>query len=836
VDFARIRSSDKHVAAFTSLEQVTISLTRDEAVSRAALLAVTSYDVHLGLSTGDTFTSRSTISFGCRQPGAETFVELADAITASATFNGEPLSPDAFSDNRIRLEGLLEVNELTVEATLPCVTSGDGMHRYVDPADGEKYLSAFCGSDLAHRVFACFDQPDLKAAVTLTVTAPAAWTVLGNGRPTGTDGTTRTFATTPPIPTYLFVVCAGPWHSVTWEHAGLPFGWHARRSLAAALDRDVDELRRVTTACFDHYTTVFDEPYAFDSYDQVMAPGLNWGALETPGCVTFRDELLPPGGTSDAEREDRAMVIAHEMAHMWFGDLVTLGWWEDIWLNESFADYMGFQVAGAAAGFGSTWTGFTLSRENLGYAADQRRSTHPVAPLAESVVDADAGFANTDMITYSKGNAVLRQLVTWLGEETFLRGVNAFLTAHRFGNADLADFLDALDGATDRDVRGWAEAWLRTTGFDTLTVDRDGEVPVLGRTGTRPHRTRVTGYQEQDDGLVEQASLLVDLADDLLRLDEWAGLVVLPNSSDQTFARVRTDPTSWAALARSLGSLDDGQQRAVVWATALDLVGQAELAPAELLTLVREHLAGESLPAIWEAVTRRLLVEVLPRHLDADRVVEARAVLAGVAADTAARTPSLLLPAARLEATCTADVSLLRRWLEDGRTGTGVPLDSELRWRALVRLAELAAIGPDDVATEAAADRTSQGETGAARAGAAIPTAQAKERAWARLSADDVGNRVFRATAEGLFVPEQADLVAPYVDRYLAEAPSWAGRRGQGYSRTIGHAFPRHAVSESTRAGLERALAGDVPTVLRRAWADQLDDLVADLAVRTRWA
>ncbi|MDQ6642353.1 MAG: aminopeptidase N, partial [Actinomycetota bacterium] len=584
---------------------MTLSLRRDEAVRRAALLDVRSYNVELVLSTAETFSSRSTVVFACHQPGAGTFIELADAIGATATLNGNPLPAEAFTDNRIRLDGLLEANELTVEATLPCVTSGDGMHRYVDPADGETYLSAFCGSDVAQKVFACFDQPDLKAPVTLTVTAPGDWTVLANGRPTHDGGVVRTFATTPPISTYLFVVCAGPWHSVTWEHAGLPFGWHARRSLAEALDGQADELRRVTTDCFDHYTDIFDEPYAFDSYDQVMAPGLNWGALETPGCVTFRDELLHPGGASDAQREDRAMTVAHEMAHMWFGDLVTLRWWEDIWLNESFADYMGFEVAATAAGFTTAWTGFTVSREPLGYAADERRSSHPVAPWPESVVDTDTGFANTDMITYSKGNAALRQLVTWLGEETFLRGVNAFLTAHRFGNADLADFLDALDAATDRDVRAWAATWLRTTGFDTLTVTRDGDIPVLGRTGTRPHRTRVAGYQQQEHGLVEHESLLVDLSDAEARLGEWAGMVVLPNSSDQTFARVRTDTTSWSALADGLASLVDGQARAVVWGTAFDLVEQAELAPTELLTMAGDHLAAEPLAAIWEAVTGR---------------------------------------------------------------------------------------------------------------------------------------------------------------------------------------------------------------------------------------
>jgi len=822
----------------TSLDQVTLSLSRDEAVRRAALLDVTSYDVELALSASATFSSRSTIAFTCHEPGAETFAELADALSASATLNGKALAPDAFDGNRIRLADLREHNELTVEARLPCVTSGDGMHRYLDPADGATYLSAFCGSDLAQQVFACFDQPDLKATISLSVTAPQDWTVLANGRQLATaddDPAERRFAATPPISTYLFVVCAGPWHSVTWEHAGLPFGWHARRSIGTALDRDADELRRITEACFDHYAAVFDEPFAFDSYDQVLAPGLNWGALETPGCVTFRDEMLHPGGASEAQREERAMVIAHEMAHMWFGDLVTLRWWEDIWLNESFADYMGFEVAGAAAGFGSTWTGFTIAREPLGYAADRRRSSHPVAPLPESVVDTDAGFANTDMITYSKGNAVLRQLVTWLGEEAFLRGSNLFLTTHRFGNADLGDFLDALDAVTDREVRPWAEAWLRTTGFDTLAVRRDGEVPVLSRDGSRPHRTTVTAYASGGAGLVHSDSRMVDIGDHEIRFDEWAGLVVLPNAQDETFARLRTDPDSWEALAGGIGSLG-AQQRAVVWATAFDLVAGAELPPADLLAMVGDRLADEPLPAIWEAVAARTLAEVLPRHLPADRVASARGVLAEVAAATAAAgTPALRLPAALLEAACTTDPDLLWHWLADGRTRDGTEVNAELRWRALARLAELGAVDLQRIDAEEVADPSSEAETGAAQARAAIPTEAAKERAWSVLAADDVGNRVFRAVASGLSVPEQADLVAPYVGRYLTEAPAWAERRGQGFSRVIGHSFPLHAVSEPVRDRLREALGGSVPTVLRRAWEDRYDDLVADLLVRRTW-
>jgi len=799
------------------------SLTRDEAVRRAALLDVASYDVALAITDAATFTSRSVVRFSCSAPGSSTFAELADAHAWVATLNGAGVPDDHREGNRIRLDGLLADNELVVEATLPCVTTGDGMHRYVDPADGATYLTAFCGSDLAQRVFACFDQPDLKATVALSVSAPEDWTVLGNGRPATTVGGVRHFATTPPISTYLFVVSAGPWHSVGWQHAGLPFAWHARASLADALERDAAHLREVTEACFDHYADLFDEPYPFDSYDQVFAPGLNWGALETPGCVTFRDELLAPDGGSHTDNQLRAMVIAHEMAHMWFGDLVTLRWWEDIWLNESFADYMGYEVAQTAVGFEATWAWFTLSREHTGYAADERRSTHPVAQPPESVVDTDTGFANTDMITYSKGNAVLRQLVTWLGRETFVAGVNRYLNAHRLGNADLTDFLTALDGASDRDVRGWADAWLRTTGFDTLVVrHQDGE-PVLHREGSRPHRTQVTAYDVRDGRLVTAGQEQIDIADDPVRLAARAGQVVLPNSSDETFARVRPDPESWSALLSGVGTIADPQARAVVWTTAFDLVAHAALAPSSLVAAALEQLPGEPLPSIWEPVVERLLEVTLPRHVDPTDLPATREALTRLADRTT--NPALTLPARRLMVSCTRDVERLSAMMEDDP-------DPELAWRILVRLAELGAVGAGRIERFEARQPSAQARTGAARALAAMPTTEAKARAWEVFSADEVDNRVFHAVGLGLWTPEQAALSAPYVERYLNESPIWAARRGQGFSRTVGGVFPMHAVAETTREGLRTALDGEVPTVLRRAWNDRLDDLELDLRVR----
>ena len=802
-----------------------VSLTLAEARERAALLSDVSYELHLDLTDRTTFGCRAVIRFGCAEPGATTFLELARATDVVVTSQ----AASSYDGARIELTGLAASNEVVVEARIPYVTDGDGMHTFTDPADGETYVSAYVGMDIAQRVFPCFDQNDLKAPVTLSVRAPEGWSVLANGRAVGTDGGLWEFAATPPIPLPMFVVCAGPWHSVTWEHAGpdgriLPFGWHARKSLATELGRDAEELRRITEACFDHYSTIFAEPYAFDSYDQAFVPGQNWGALETPGCVTYRDELLPVGRVSEGEARRRGMVIAHEMAHMWFGDLVTMTWWEDTWLQESFADYMGFRVADEAAGFAGTFVDFTVGRKVGGYDADERRSTHPVAPSPEDVPDVDSAANNFDSISYAKGNSTIRQLVTWLGDETFLAGVNVYLARHRLGNATLADFVDALDGVTDRDVRGWVEHWLRTTGFDTLRVVRDADGPVLVREGSRPHRVRVSTY---DNTMAELGTLLVDVADDPVRLPDAA--VVVPNSGGETFARVRLDQDSWSAVERDLASISDPGVRAVLWSTAFDLVRCGELAPEDFLGLVTRHLPREAHVANVESVLAWIRTALVPRHLTPGAITDAVAQVAA-ACETGLASgpdPELALALTRGLAETTPDAVLLEGWLVDRVTHTGIDLDQRLRWTAIHRLAALGAIGADEIDEERLEDGTVVGQLGSTRALAALPHPEAKAAAWALMFDDpEVSNRAFVAAADGFWDAEQRELVHPYVGRYLAEAPTVARERGQAFSQLVGQAFPAIPWTDEDLVLLEQALTGDLPTVLRRKWDDKYDDLV----------
>jgi len=814
-----------------------VSLTLAEARARAASISDVSYEIDLDLSdhASGTFGCTTTVRFRTRAP--ETFLELTAATDLTVSVDGVALPADltgsSYDGRRLRLSGLGGDTVVTVAARVPYVTDGDGMYLFTDPADGETYASAYCGMDIAQRVFACFDQNDLKATVALSVTADPTWTVVANGRVSDHDADTGRwrFATTEVFAIPMFVVCAGPWHSRTWEHAGLLFGWHARRSLAAELDRDFEELRGTTTACFDHYATLFTEPMPYDSYDQAFVPGQNWGALESPGCVTYRDELLPRGRVTDLLRSQRGAIIAHEMAHMWFGNLVTMTWWEDTWLQESFADYMGYRVAADGAGFAGVLLQHELLRKPTAYQADERRSTHPVAPEAEDVPDVDAASNNFDAISYSKGNSVLRQLVTWLGDEAFLAGVNAYLGAHRLGNGTLADFMAALDTASDRDVLGWVQAWLRTSGFDTIRVTRDGDVPVVSRDGSRPHRLRLTSYDVGPGAeLVERESRLVDVAAEPVRLESWAGLVVVPNSHGETFARVVPDAESWPALLAGLSSIDDDLVRAIVWTTAFDLVHTGRLVVDDFLDLVSRHLPHERHVTAVAAVLTRTLDVVVPHRVPSEAAAAAIDRVADACARGAAATTEdqLRVELTRGLARTSRDTALLRDWLSAGVTDQGVDLDVALRWRVLHRLAEIGALEAEEIEAERAADGTIDGELGAARALAARPTVAAKDAAWAALAEDDqVSNRRFEALTGGLWSPEQAALLAPYVAAYWQVSPGIAERRGQAFSQVVHRAFPALALTDDQVADLEQALAGDLPSVLRRGWEDRLDDLHA---------
>ncbi|MGW2689030.1 aminopeptidase N [Streptomyces sp. NPDC001414] len=822
-------------------------LTRDEAQSRAELLDVHRYTIDLDLTTGDeTFDSRTVIRFTARSDG-DTFVEMKPVELRSVSLDGHPLDPGALDQDRLPLKNLTAgEHELRVDATMRYSRTGEGMHRFTDPTDDETYVYTQLFLDDIQRVFAAFDQPDLKAVFELTVKAPEDWTVLANGVTEDLGEGRWRAAPTPLISTYLVAVAAGPWHSVRTEHRGLPFGIHCRRSLAPHLDADAEEILDITRACYDRYHEKFEEPYPFDSYDQAFVPEFNAGAMENPGLVTFRDEFVYRSAVTDTERQTRAMVIAHEMAHMWFGDLVTLRWWDDIWLNESFAEYMGYQTLTEATRFTDTWVDFGVARKAWGYDADQRPSTHPVAP--EAVDDTAAALLNFDGISYAKGASALRQLVAWMGEKDFLAGINIHFRRHRFGNAALADFIDSLAAATDRDVHAWADAWLRTTGVDTLTpvlaTAPDGtRALTVEHAGSRPHRIRV-GVYDRDltdaGGLTLRERVDLDIPQTAPQTLGKRPALLLLNDGDLTYTKVRFDADSAKAVRADLSGLPDPLTRAVVWNALRDAVRDGELPAADYLETARVHLPRETDLALVQGVLAFTTVHVADRYLRPEDRPAALATVSALCRDLIRRTedgdnPGLRLIAVRHFIRAAAQPDTIAAWLADGTVPGGPELDPELRWRILSRLAVLGATDEAQIAAELARDPSASGQEGAARCRAALPDPAAKARAWeAMFGGDDLSNYLFTATAQGFWHPEQADLVREYVPRYYQDAVAVAARRGPAIAVAAGReAFPAHFVDADSLA-LGRACLRDAGpvTALRRRLTDELDDLARALRVR----
>jgi aminopeptidase N len=841
-------------------------LTRAEAEGRRRLLDVRCVSVDLDLTVGaEVFRSVTVIAFGCRTPGARTFVDVKPAALRRVVLNGRELDLGALADGRFPLEGLAADNELRVEADMAYSRTGEGMHRYVDPADGEVYVYTQAFLDEGPRIFAAFDQPDLKAAYQVSVTAPAEWTVVSNADAlaerepaSGSDaGDTRDageakdaavtrFAPTAPISSYLVCVVAGPLHSVRSEHDGIPLGLHCRRSLAPYLDADAEELLAVTRQSFDAYHALFRQRYPFAGYDQCFVPEFNVGAMENPGCVTLRDTFLFRSAVPDTEREHRAIVVAHEMAHMWFGDLVTMRWWDDLWLNESFAEYMGFRVIAEATRFGDAWTGFAATKA-WGRDADQRPSTHPVAP--EAVADTAAALQNFDGISYAKGAAALRQLVAWLGDQAFFEGVNRHFEAHAFGNATLDDLLQALAAAGGRDVHGWAEQWLRTTGLDTLQAV-DGALRQSSADGvTRPHRISLAGYDRLADGsLTLRQRMPLELQDGKeATLPEPRAELLVPDDTDLAFAKIRLDERSWSVVKESLGRIPEELARVVVWNSARDLVRDGELPADEYVRLVAAHLPGESSVHLVQDVLAFARKVVADQYLPPRERPWALARLGEVCRTLLRRTEGdakaagLRLVAVRglIDAALTpVEQAELAQWLAEGAVPGGPELDPALRWQLLLRLCVLGAAGEPEIAAEAERDPSATSAEGAARCRAARPDGEAKQAAWDAVFRGELSNYLLAATIDGVWQPEQHQLLDDLglPQRFFPDASEAARSRGAAVARllTSGGGFPAYAATPEALAAGERELARqDLSVALRRGLTDRLDDMRRAVRGRT---
>jgi aminopeptidase N len=838
--FAQVTTHPIRGASTLVILWTVTSLTRDAARQRAELLSVRSYDLRLDLTIGDRyFGSVTTVRFSCLRPGSSTFVDVAASTLRSAVLNGRPLNLSRAFDadaGRLTLADLDATNELVVDAVMAYSHDGEGLHRHVDPADDRTYLYAMSFLDAAPRWFACFDQPDLKAPVTVDVRCPPDWTVAGNGPATEVEPGHWQLAATGPLATYFTTVIAGPYHQVRDTHDGVPLVLHVRQSLAEHLDRDAEELFAHTRTGLDELHRLFGVRYPWGEYHQAFVPEFNAGAMENPGCVTFRDQLIFRSRATDADRADRAVTIAHEMAHMWFGDFVTMRWWDDLWLNESFAEYLGHRILGE-----HTWAAFGIERKSWGYRADRRPSTHPVA--GNGAADAAAALTEFDGISYAKGASALRQLAAHLGDDVFLAGLRRYMTTHGNDNAEFADLVAAWTEAGAVDLDAWAQAWLRTSGLDTLAIDA-GEVVRQSPTGTpRPHAIAVAGFGSDGSELWRER---VSVAADRMSVahtaaDQAASELVLPDAADETWAKVVLSDDAWGAMSTALAGFPDPRTRVMVWNALQLTVADAELDPVRAVDIVIGALPAETDDAILATVGRWVQHTVAGSYLSetarADALARISAVMLTVAS---AGEPGSgrQLAAARLAIAATPDTVLLRRWLANDHLPAGLVIDTELRWAVLARLAQLGAVSEDEIDAEAAADHSSQGGVHAARCRAARPNASAKRAAWQTLMTDaERPNYELYAIAEGFWPPEQAALTAPYVARYFDEIASTAKlRSGWVVDRLALVAYPWTAVEPATLERTQRLLASDtLPPGLRRSIVDAGDDLRRALAVRQRF-
>ncbi|NEE11629.1 aminopeptidase N [Streptomyces sp. SID7499] len=830
------------------------NLTREEAQRRAQLLAVESYEIELDLSgaqEGGTYRSVTTVRFDVTaENGAESFIDLVAPAVHEVTLNGDSLDPaEVFADSRIALPGLLRGrNILRVVADCAYTNTGEGLHRFVDPVDDQAYLYTQFEVPDARRVFASFEQPDLKATFQFTVTAPEGWTVISNSPTPEPQDNVWVFEPTPRISTYITALIVGPYHSVhsVYEKDGqsVPLGIYCRPSLAEYLDSDA--IFEVTRQGFEWFQEKFDYAYPFEKYDQLFVPEFNAGAMENAGAVTIRDQYVFRSKVTDAAYEVRAETILHELAHMWFGDLVTMEWWNDLWLNESFATYTSIacQAAHPESRWPHSWTTFANSMKTWAYRQDQLPSTHPI--MAE-INDLDDVLVNFDGITYAKGASVLKQLVAYVGEDEFFRGVQAYFKAHAFGNTRLSDLLGALEETSGRDLKSWSKAWLETAGINVLRpeveTDSDGvvtsfairqEAPALpagakGEPTLRPHRVAVGLYDldEASGKLVRRERVELDVDGELTAVPQLVGqqrpAVILLNDDDLSYAKVRLDEQSLAFVTEHLGDFESSLPRALCWASAWDMTRDAELAARDYLSLVLSGIGKESDIGVVQSLQRQVKLAIdlyadpaarealLARWTDAT-LAHLRAAAPGSdhqlawarAFAATARTPEQL--------------DLLDALLDGSQTIEGLAVDTELRWAFVQRLAAVGRFDEAEIAGEYERDRTAAGERHATTARAARPTAEAKAEAWESVvDSDKLPNAVQEAVIAGFVQTDQREVLAPYAERYFEVVKDiWESRSHEMAQQIAVGLYPTAQVSQETLDRTDAWLTSAEPTAALR--------------------
>ncbi|UTT61922.1 aminopeptidase N [Microcella humidisoli] len=815
------------------------NLTRVEAHERKAIVETESYDISLDLTTGDeVFRSTSTVTFSA-EAGASTFIDAITRTVHSVTLNGVELDAAAVADGtRIQLDGLAEHNVLTVVADHEYTNSGEGLHRFVDPVDGEVYLYSQFEVPDSRRVFAVFEQPDLKATFRFTVTAPASWVVVSNSpvesRTENGDSATTVFATTKRISSYITAIIAGPYQSVHSELTSsdgrsIPLGIYARASLFEYLDADY--IFDITRKGFAYFESKFGVAYPFEKYDQLFVPEFNAGAMENAGAVTFTEVYVFRSKVTDAVKERRVVTILHELAHMWFGDLVTMKWWNDLWLNESFAEWASTIATAEATEWHEAWTTFQAMEKSWAYRQDQLPSTHPVVATINDLEDVQVNF---DGITYAKGGSVLKQLVAWVGQDAFFAGVGQYFQKHAWGNTELTDLLSELEATSGRELSTWSQLWLETAGVNTLrpelTVDEAGVITSFAVLQSahpdyptiRPHRMAVGFYDLVDGALTRTHRLELDVDGPRTDVPELVGMdrpsLILLNDDDLAYAKIRLDDDSLAVAIEHLSKIENPLARSLVWGSAWDSTRDAETAPRDYVRLVLGNIATET-----ESTTVRT---TLMQLLTVARMYVEPSARPGIIAEIGDALWSLAQSAEAGSdsqfqfvkffanvASTPAHVETLRGLRDGSITLPGVEIDTDLEWELLEGLALNGAASRSEIDAALERDNTSNGQQAAARSAAALPSADDKRAAFDSLVArDELPNVVVRMTTMGYtHVNDPASLeglVQPYFD---ALTDVWSSRT--------------HAIAEYIVLGLYPApLASQELVDATRAWLDANTD------------
>ncbi len=838
------------------------NITRAEASERSALVKVDSYTIDVDLSTrNDTFPSMTTVKFSATA-GGSTWIDYIAPSVSSITLNGESIDTAAHDGFRIQLTDLSENNELTVVGESAYMNTGEGLHRFVDPVDDEVYLYTQFEIADARRVFACFDQPDLKASFQFTITAPSHWKVTSNSAtPTPekvSESVARwTFDPTLRMSTYITAIVAGPYYEVRDTYQGkfgtYPLGLFCRNSLAEFLDPE--ELFEVTKQGFEFFEEAFQVGYPFGKYDQLFVPEFNAGAMENAGCVTHHEDYVFRSKVTRAAYEQRANTILHEMAHMWFGDLVTMKWWDDLWLNESFAEWAAHHASARATKYTEAWTNFVNQRKAWGYRQDQLPTTHPIWA---DMVDLDAVEVNFDGITYAKGASALRQLVAWVGEDHFIAGIRQYFAKHAWGNTELKDLLVELESASGRDLSDWTKRWLQTAGVNTLrpevTVDNGvytsvvvKQEPPVAPEGVdqtlRPHRIRIGLYKYTEDNgkghVTRYDTIEIDVDGAETPVPQLVGQPVadllLLNDDDLTFVKIRLDEESSKTAVAHLGDIENSLSRALIWGAAWDMTRDAEMSTADYLALINKADLLEMPIGVVQQILlqgRSAIEQFGSPYKRGEYRDELLDTLRTILKDAVAGSDHQLALVRNIVALARTDEhkSLLRSWIEGDDAPSGLVLDTDLRWSFISRLVALGEFDESEIDAELERDNTAGGQRQATSARSGVPTAEAKERAWNAVLNDELANAILDSTVAGFSQPDQRELLTPYVDKYFAAlADVWKNRTNEiAQTITLGF-FPSLLASQAILDKADAFLATDTDAGSTRLVRELRDNVARSL-------